>query len=117
MNTAVPHPKRKLTPRQVLNIRSSALSNRALAKKYKLTSGVIHRIRLGFVYKDCGWPKEAPKRHVAGVAYNRKLTEEQVREIRIAAATEQYKDIAARYDIDPSTISNIMRGHTYKTVI
>ena len=117
MNTAVPHPKRKLTPRQVLNIRSSALSNRALAKKYKLTSGVIHRIRLGFVYKDCGWPKEAPKRHVAGVAYNRKLTEEQVREIRIAAATEQYNDIAARYGIDPSTISNIMRGRTYKTVI
>ena len=117
MNTAIPHPKRKLTPRQVLNIRSSTLSNRALAKKYKLTSGVIHRIRLGFVYKDCGWPKEAPKRHVAGVAYNRKLTEEQVREIRIAAATEQYKDIAVRYDIDPSTISNIMRGRTYKTVI
>ena len=117
MNTAVPHPKRKLTPRQVLNIRSSALSNRALAKKYKMTSGVIHRIRLGFAYKDCGWPKEAPKRHVAGVAYNRKLTEEQVREIRIAAATEQYKDIAVRYDIDPSTISNIMRGRTYKTVI
>ena len=117
MNTAIPHPKRKLTPRQVLNIRSSALSNRALAKKYKMTSGVIHRIRLGFVYKDCGWPKEAPKRHVAGIAYNRKLTEEQVREIRIAAATEQYKDIAGRYDIDPSTISNIMRGRTYKTVI
>ena len=117
MNTAIPHPKRKLTPRQVLNIRSSALSNRALAKKYKLTSGVIHRIRLGFAYKDCGWPKEAPKRHVAGIAYNRKLTEEQVREIRIAASTEQYKDIAARYGIDPSTISNIMRGRTYKTVI
>ena len=117
MNTAIQHPKRKLTPRQVLNIRSSALSNRALAKKYKLTSGVIHRIRLGFAYKDCGWPKEAPKRHVAGIAYNRKLTEEQVREIRIASATEQYKDIAARYDIDPSTVSNIMRGRTYKTVI
>ena len=117
MNTAIPHPKRKLTPRQVLNIRSSALSNRALAKKYKLTSGVIHRIRLGYAYKDCGWPKEAPKRHVAGIAYNRKLTEEQVREIRIAAVTEQYKDTAARYGIDPSTISNIMRGRTYKTVI
>lgn len=117
MNKVFPHPKRKLTPRQILNIRSSSLSNRVLAKKYKITTGVIHKIRHGFVYKECPWPKVAPERHPVGKAANCKLTDDQVREIRIAAMTdEMYKDIATRFNVDPTTVSNIMRGKTYTRV-
>lgn len=108
---------RKLTPRQVLNIRASSLSNRTLAKKYKITTGIIHKIRVGYAYKDCGWPAVAPERHPVGKAANCKLTDDQVRQIRIDAGTgEMYKDIASRFNIDPATISNIMRGKTYTRV-
>lgn len=117
MNQVIPHPNRKLTPRQVLNIRSSSLSNKKIAKKYKLTTGVIFRLRAGYSYKDCGWPTEPPQRHPVGIGVGRKLTDEQVRQIRIDVRTARYKDVAAKYNVDPTTVSNIMRGKTYRSVI
>lgn len=126
------HSQRKLTDDQVREIRASTKTNRELASIYGLSNVNIGRIKRRESYKDIpdsppslsgGYPLSnlewvTPTENVAHAITtglrNRKLTADQVREIR-ASNLSQIK-LGEIYGIDQANVSRIKRRETYKDV-
>ncbi len=103
----------KLTAQQVSDIKTSSLSNKALAEKYGVKPTHIWRIRSGL-----SWG------HVSTDAVHRidgrgriKLTLEQVLAIRAADASISHGILAVEYGVSASTICQIRTGRTWKKVL
>jgi plasmid maintenance system antidote protein VapI len=103
--------KAKLTESQVLFIRKEFASGRInqieLARRFSLNSSVISGIVRGKYWKEVGGPLVGNTRN--------KLTSDKVQSIRLL--TEEGKsqtEIARIFGVDPSSISNVIRGKTWK---
>jgi len=99
-----------LTIEQAREIRTSILSDRQLATKYKVSQTLINNIANGRRYKetDPGFPKRRKKVD----SRQRKLTMKQAREIR--ASKLPVSELAKIYHTSETTIWNIGTGKTYK---
>lgn len=100
----------KLTEQDVLDIRASAESDSELGRKYGVYATTVRDARMGKK-----WP------HLPGATRRvvpRKLTPEQVREIRRRReAGERTSDIAKSYGISQPMASQVARGQAYRHVV
>ncbi len=101
--------KPKLTMEQAKEIRASKLSNLDLSQKYKVSKGQIYDILANKYHFDPDYfPVKKPK-----INKNRKLTDEQVREIR---KLTYYKDACEKYGISEGIFYEIKKNKIYKDV-
>ena len=105
--------KAKLTNEQVVYIRNNpdALNIMQLAQKFGVDFTAISLIQLGKTYKNAGG--EIRKKIVRTGA---KLTPAQVAEIRKNAEGLNVHQLAEKFKVDPTTISNVQTGKTYRNV-
>ena len=96
-------PTRKLTPEQVEYARSSHGTQLEVARELGVSQATISRLRLGANYST------RPRRNP-----HRKLTEEQVREIR---ASDRPFALGKSYGVAPMVVAQIRDGLTYKDVL
>jgi len=114
---------RKLVKEQVLEMeelyRTGAWTKRALALKFGVTDGMIGHILQGHAWKHTLQGPPETSRYIRGeVCKHAKLTEAQVREIRLryAEGTISQAELARTYGVGQMTISWIVRGVTWKHV-
>lgn len=100
---------RTLTEEQVLDIRSDTRTERAIAKDYGLSQTAVNKIRAGETYK-----KFAGKTLRVGKARQRKLTQEQIVDIRTSKLSGV--ELSKKYGVSRSTICRIKKGLRYKEV-
>lgn len=106
----------KLTEQDVIDIRRSELGSVALAAKYGVQKHVIFSARSGRSWAHVDEPADPTPRIRKGEQVNTaKLSEDDVRAIRSAKGTQ--KEIAANFNIDPSTVSLIQRKKRWAHVI
>lgn len=122
--------RRKYSDDVIRQVRASTLTIAQTAKKFGMPYYTVRTIRLGQVHKTLGTDcAEVPN----GMATLRKLTPDQVREIRrelglhMLPGEYQRKKaagqiptgvaLAARYGVNSSTITHIKHGKSYKEVV
>lgn len=99
----------KLTPEQVLVIRSSAKPQTELAREFNVSQTAISRVISGKTYGADGKPKV---RHNGGPS--RKLSPEAVREIR--SSVDPVKVLVERYAVGATLIYGVRNGTRYADV-
>lgn len=107
-------PRVKLTDSIIIEIRNSKVTSAELMKKYNISHSQIVRIRNGDAWGHIGGNILTKGENRKGI--NAKLTEEQVREIRLIENMSQSK-IAELYGIKQTTVSEIKLRKKWKHVI
>lgn len=102
----------KLTSDQVLEIKTSSLSNKDLAEKYGVKPTHIWRIRSGLSW---GHVSAAPVMRVDGRG-KIKLTLEQALAIKNSDSSVSNIALAAEYAVSASTVCQIRKGRTWKNL-
>jgi hypothetical protein len=104
------NPKAVLTEEQVLEIRRSTESDKVLSARYGVLHWAISDARSGRHWKHL--PGANP-----GFYRQRKLTVEQVREMRVRRrAGERTCDLAKVFGVSQPTVSQVTRGQIYRHV-
>lgn len=105
--------KAKLTEKQVIEIRLNAGKSTAveLAKQYGVTSAVIRKVITRDTWKHVGID-------IPVVMYKTdRLSESQVRDIRIAAKTLPTKDLVKKFNIPYGTMQDIISKRSHKDIV
>ena len=97
------HGRAKLNKDQVLRIRSSSMSDRALARRYGVTDGLIWQVRHGYIWKHVGG-------ELARTSRTGKLTPSDRQTIRALRGKASQKEVADLFDISVSYVSKIQTG-------
>lgn len=100
----------RFTEGEIMAIRADGRTEREIAAEYGASQSAINQIRTGKTYKSHGGEVRA-----RGRERQRKLTTEQVREIR--TSKKLGKDLAGKYGVSRSTISKIKNDKRYKEAI
>lgn len=98
-------PNAILKEKEVIEIRNSDLGNIELANQYNVTPACIINVKYNHSWKHVGGRKKSRKR----------LTIEQVRELRNDNHLS-IKDIAIKYNVSESTISQIRNRRTWQNI-
>jgi hypothetical protein len=105
------NPKAVLTEAQVLEIRRSTESDKVLAERYRVQHWAISDARSGRHWKHL------PEANPGFYRVRRKLTTEQVREMRTRRrAGERTCDLAKVFGVSQPTVSQVTRGQLYRHV-
>jgi transposase len=104
------NPKAKLTPEQVLEIRASTESDKALADRFGVWQSTIYAIRTGKKWRNLpGAKKRGPR--------PRRLSPEQVRDLRRRhRAGEMTTELAKAFGISQGYVSQVALGQCYRSV-
>lgn len=109
------HPRNTVTNavlQQVIQeLKNNILTDRAIAKKYKLTDKIVADINHGYSHKMENETYPLRVRHG-----RQKLTEEQAEEIKflLKETNLSYQDISNKYGVTKATIYQINRGTNFK---
>ncbi len=99
--------KTKLTPEDVLYIRTSDKSGAELGRQFGVNKTTISKTRLGKRWKTIGGTTHAS-------SSNKKLNPDQVADIRRSPLG--YKRLAAIYGVGRTTIQDVVKGRSYRDV-
>jgi HNH endonuclease len=102
----------KLTDADILDIRNSALSPKALSEKYDIDRTNVHQIVSGKTWQHVPMPET----RVEKADGRAKLNPSDVAAIRSADASISLGDLAGQYEVSVSTISMIRNGRIWKRV-
>lgn len=102
----------KLTEKDIVAIRNSTLSIKALSRKYGIDRTNVHYILNGTTWAHV----PMPERPVERTNERAKLTRDQVRAIRAADASISLGELASQYGVGVPLISMIRNGRIWKSV-
>ena len=103
----------KLTEADVIDIRSSSLSIKALAEKYGVDRTNVHQILTGKTWAHVPMPAV----RVAKADGRAKLNRAQVEQIKNASAKISHRELSLQYGVGVPTISMIRNGRIWKSVV
>lgn len=109
-------PHSKLKESDVLFIRDNRflMKERDLAKMFNVGYAVIHAILIGKTWKHLLRPSDNTE--ISDKPHNRRLTDDAVREIRETKGRVPDREMARRYGVAYSVVSNIRCGKSYTEV-
>ena len=105
----------KLTEEEVLEIRTSDIGPRELAKKFGLHEGSVCNIRRGLTWKHVGNIRMERGQARGSASVKAKLTEADVLAIR--ASSDKQSVLAKRFGVDASNIRMILSGRSWKHLL
>lgn len=108
--------KRMFTDDQIREIRASKATRTEIAEQYGCCKRMVWQIKSGAIYDDVEGPPANPCSIVREPVPNRKLTIEQVKNLRDQRGKLTLKEMAAITGASTTCCHLASMGHTYKEV-